>query len=169
MKAILDTSFRMEFVYGPDGQALRLSGIDLQDRQARTRQMLRALAEPEAELADLEATDPDRCRILILPSGGGRREAGRLRRGDVASFAATGSEILVAPLLAVERGHNIVISGGKAAIGTVYLRVDRHRDLNVGGPDGFPHDVRQHPSRRRVNLYAVKVPPRSTQSWLPRR
>lgn len=178
VKAILDTSFRMEFVYGPDGQALRLSGINLQDRQARIRQMLRALAEPEAELvgatskladelADLAATDPDRCRILILtgsyaeahdaadylnsmpewsgrvttlisddadyddawvtlPGGGGRREAGRLRRGDIASFARTGSEILVAPLLAVERGHNIVIPGGKAAIGTVYFLARPH-------------------------------------------
>jgi pPIWI RE three-gene island domain Z len=178
VKAILDTSFRMEFVYGPDGQALRLSGIDLQDRQARIRQMLRALAEPEAELAgatskladeltDLAATDPDRRRILILtgsyaeardaadylnglpewagrvttlisddadyddawvtlPGGGGRHEAGRLRRGDVASFAGTGSEILVAPLLAVERGHNIVIPGGKAAIGTVYFLARPH-------------------------------------------
>jgi hypothetical protein len=178
VKAILDTSFRMEFVYGPDGQALRLSGIDLQDRQARIRQMLRALAEPEAELAgatskladelaDLAATDPDRSRILILtgsyaeahdaadylnglpewagrvttlisddadyddawvtlPGGRGRHEAGRLRRGDVASFAATGSEILVAPLLAVERGHNIVVSGGKAAIGTVYFLARPH-------------------------------------------
>ena len=178
VKAILDTSFRTEFVYGPDGQALRLSGIDLQDRQARIRQMLRALAEPEAELAgatskladelaDLAATDPDRCRILILTGsyaeahdaadylnglpewvgrvttlisddadyddawvtlsgGGGRHEAGRLRRGDVASFAATGGEILVAPLLAVERGHNIVVSGGKAAIGTVYFLARPH-------------------------------------------
>jgi len=176
VKAILDTSFRTEFVYGLDGQALRLSGIDLQDRQARIRQMLRALAEPEAELAgatskladelaDLAATDPDRCRILILTGSyaeahdaadylnglpewvgrvttllsddadyddawvtlpGGRHEAGRLRRGDVASFAATGSEILVAPLLAVERGHNIVIPGGKAAIGTVYFLARPH-------------------------------------------
>jgi len=178
VKAILDTSFRMEFVYGPDGQALRLSGIDLQDRQARIRQMLRALAEPEAELAgatskladelaDLAADDPDRCRILILtgsyaeardaadylnglpewsgrvttlisddadyddawvtlPGGRGRHEAGRLRRGDVASFAATGSQILVAPLLAVERGHNIVVFGGKAAIGTVYFLARPH-------------------------------------------
>ena len=119
------------------------------------------------ELADLAATDPDRCRILILtgsyaeaqrrgrlperparvgraghrahlrrrrlrrrlghpPRRRGQARAGRLRRGDVASFAATGSEILVAPLLAVERGHNIVIPGGKAAIGTVYFLARPH-------------------------------------------
>ena len=56
----------------------------------------------------------------------GDKAAGRLRRGDVASFAATTSEILVAPLLAVERGHNIVLPGGKAAIGTVYFLARPH-------------------------------------------
>ncbi|WP_329584610.1 signal recognition particle [Kitasatospora sp. NBC_01250] len=49
-----------------------------------------------------------------------------LRRGDVASFAKTGGEILVAPLLAVERGHNIVVPGGKAAIGSVYFLARPH-------------------------------------------
>jgi hypothetical protein len=49
-----------------------------------------------------------------------------LRRGDVATFAKTGGEILVAPLLAVERGHNIVIPGGKAAIGSVYFLARPH-------------------------------------------
>lgn len=52
--------------------------------------------------------------------------AATLRRGDVASFAKTGGEILVAPLLAVERGHNIVIPGGKAAIGSVYFLARPH-------------------------------------------
>jgi hypothetical protein len=49
-----------------------------------------------------------------------------LRRGDVASFARAGGEVLVAPLLAVERGHNIVLPGGKAAIGSVYFLARPH-------------------------------------------
>jgi hypothetical protein len=49
-----------------------------------------------------------------------------LRRGDVASFARAGGELLVAPLLAVERGHNIVLPGGKAAIGSVYFLARPH-------------------------------------------
>ena len=49
-----------------------------------------------------------------------------LRRGDVATFPSAGGEILVAPLLAVERGHNIVVSGGKAAIGSVYFLARPH-------------------------------------------
>jgi hypothetical protein len=49
-----------------------------------------------------------------------------LRRGDVRSFPKAGGEILVAPLLAVERGHNIVLPGGKAAIGTAYFLARPH-------------------------------------------
>ncbi|ATL67371.1 pPIWI_RE_Z domain-containing protein [Nocardia terpenica] len=52
--------------------------------------------------------------------------AAALRRGDIASFAHTNGEILVAPLLAVERGHNIVVPGGKAAIGSVYFLARPH-------------------------------------------
>ncbi|MEU6559114.1 hypothetical protein [Nocardia nova] len=53
----------------------------------------------------------------------GTGDTHRLRRGDVAKFTG---EVLVAPLLAVERGHNIVLPGGKAAIGTVYFLARPH-------------------------------------------
>ncbi|GAB3724545.1 hypothetical protein GCM10027590_28120 [Nocardiopsis nanhaiensis] len=50
-----------------------------------------------------------------------------LRRGDVTGFASSGQgHVLVAPLLAVERGHNIVLPGGKAAIGSVYFLARPH-------------------------------------------
>ncbi|WP_060904736.1 pPIWI_RE_Z domain-containing protein [Streptomyces scabiei] len=49
-----------------------------------------------------------------------------LPRGDVKSFPSVGGDLLVAPLLAVERGHNIVLRGGKAAIGTVYFLARPH-------------------------------------------
>ncbi|AZK96491.1 MULTISPECIES: pPIWI_RE_Z domain-containing protein [Streptomyces] len=43
-----------------------------------------------------------------------------VRRGDLASFAEDPeAQLLVAPLLAVERGHNILNKQGKAAFGTV--------------------------------------------------
>ncbi|WP_194292653.1 pPIWI_RE_Z domain-containing protein [Streptomyces katsurahamanus] len=45
-----------------------------------------------------------------------------LRRGDVETLANTGAEILVAPLLAVERGHNILdLNREHAAIGSIYF------------------------------------------------
>ncbi|QCD59336.1 signal recognition particle [Streptomyces hawaiiensis] len=49
-----------------------------------------------------------------------------LTRGDVKSFPTVGGDLLVAPLLAVERGHNIVLPGGKAAIGSVYFLARPH-------------------------------------------
>jgi len=172
VNAILQTSFRKEFLYSPDGYPLRLSGAGVQDRPLALRQMLRQLAEPDRslvgsvsklaeELADIP--DPDRRRVLLLvgsyaeareaadylggvPEWAGRvaalvsddadlddawaalpgGQSARLRRGDVATLATTSSEILVAPLLAVERGHNIVLPDGKAAIGTAYFLVRPH-------------------------------------------
>ncbi|CAM5305285.1 hypothetical protein [Streptomyces avidinii] len=50
-----------------------------------------------------------------------------LRRGDLARFADDpAAEVLVAPLLAVERGHNILNSHAKAAFGTVLFMVRPH-------------------------------------------
>ncbi len=178
VKAILGTTFRKEFLYGPDGQPLRLSGTGTHARPEVLRQMLRQLAEPDRTLAgsasrlareldDVAREDPERRRALILtgsyaearaaadylnripewkgkvtalisddadfddawtalPAQADSQTANQLRRGDVSSFARTGNEILVAPLLAVERGHNIVLPGGKAAIGTVYFLARPH-------------------------------------------
>lgn len=107
----------------------------------------------DSELADID--DPDRRRILLLVGSYAEAKhaarhldsipewSGRvtqlvsddtdldnswmvLRRGELTKFPDTGSEILVAPLLAVERGHNIVLPGGKAAIGSVYFLARPH-------------------------------------------
>ncbi|MEV1091611.1 signal recognition particle [Streptomyces microflavus] len=55
-----------------------------------------------------------------------------LRRGDVATFAETGAKILFAPLLSVERGHNILNSVSQAAIGSVFF---------LARPHPRPHDI----------------------------
>lgn len=49
-----------------------------------------------------------------------------LRRGELTKFPFIGGQLLIAPLLAVERGHNIVVPGGKAAIGSVYFLARPH-------------------------------------------
>ncbi len=49
-----------------------------------------------------------------------------LQRGQVGRFAQTDAWILVAPLLAVERGHNILNEERKAAIGAAYFWVRPH-------------------------------------------
>jgi len=50
----------------------------------------------------------------------------RLQRGLVDRFAHTGAWLLIAPLLAVERGHNILNEDKKAAIGAVYFLIRPH-------------------------------------------
>ena len=174
--AVLQTSFRKEFLYWPEvspPKALRLSGADPAERPRVLAQMLYQLAVPDRSLAGArsmldhqleEIEDPERRRILLLvgsyaearhaaeylnaiPEWTGRvtmliaddadlddawktlpanPSLRALRRGDVATFPQTGGEVLVAPLLAVERGHNIVLPGGKAAIGAVYFLARPH-------------------------------------------
>ena len=50
-------------------------------------------------------------------------DEGYMARGLVARFGESAASILVAPLGAIERGHNILISDGKAAIGSVFFMV----------------------------------------------
>lgn len=52
--------------------------------------------------------------------------AAGLRRSDVHTLAATPAWILVAPLLAVERGHNILNDIKQAAIGAAYFLIRPH-------------------------------------------
>jgi len=55
-----------------------------------------------------------------------RGNGGHLQRGIVDQFYKTGTWLLIAPLLAVERGHNILNEEKKAAIGAVYFLVRPH-------------------------------------------
>ncbi|MEU0691789.1 hypothetical protein [Streptomyces uncialis] len=55
-----------------------------------------------------------------------------LRRGDVEHLRDLDADILVAPLLAVERGHNILNEDDEAAIGTVYF---------LARPNPHPEDL----------------------------
>lgn len=49
-----------------------------------------------------------------------------IRRGDVHRLGTTEATILVAPLLAIERGHNILNEEGRAAVGAAYFLVRPH-------------------------------------------
>ncbi|MEV8389811.1 MULTISPECIES: hypothetical protein [unclassified Streptomyces] len=101
-----------------------------------------------------------------------------LRRGDVETLATTRAEILVAPLLAVERGHNILdLSREHAAIGSIYflarpnprpddlsLAVHAINDWIVRAIDGgtFDHWVRGEQS---LGLGARKVRDLARSQW----
>ncbi|WP_432277657.1 hypothetical protein [Kitasatospora brasiliensis] len=74
---------------------------------------------------------PDDADLALALHGTGLvtegEESAVLRRGDLSLFADDPeAEVLVAPLLAVERGHNILNSQGKAAFGTTLFLVRPH-------------------------------------------
>jgi hypothetical protein len=55
-----------------------------------------------------------------------RLESGALPRGVVTSFAQTNAWLLIAPLMAIERGHNILNDQNQSAIGAAYFLVRPH-------------------------------------------
>ncbi|MFE5665154.1 hypothetical protein ACFQ7W_14625 [Streptomyces niveus] len=111
-------------------------------------------------------------------SDGDEHHAPVLRRGDVETLATTRAEILVAPLLAVERGHNILdLKREHAAIGSIYflarpnprpddisLAVHAINDWIVRAMDGGAFDdwVRGEPS---LGLGARKVRDLARSQW----
>ena len=63
---------------------------------------------------------------------------GTIRRGEISKFAAMPDSILIAPAMAIERGHNIVDETGHSALGAVFFMV---RPMSV------PHDVQEKGSK----------------------
>ena len=122
-----------------DGRPSRLEHELLELPESRRRILLLVGSyEETAVVADALHTLNERWRGCVLrlvadddetsdvdPSGDDLH-AGILRRGDVDNLAETGADVLVAPLLAVERGHNILNDANQAAIGTVYFLIRPH-------------------------------------------
>ena len=95
------------------------AAADLLQAMPRWRGRVQVLA---ADDADLDHAAPDDASSSAAIS-----QAAALRRGDLASFADDpDAELLVAPLLAVERGHNILNKQRKAAFGTVIFLARPH-------------------------------------------
>jgi hypothetical protein len=122
-----------------DGRPSRLDYELLELPQSRQRILLLVGSyEETAVVADALHTMNERWRGHVLrlvadddetsdlEPGGDDLHAGILRRGDVDNLAETGADVLVAPLLAVERGHNILNDANQAAIGTVYFLIRPH-------------------------------------------
>lgn len=113
--------------------------LELDELDADRRRILLltgSYAEAEAAFAYLDSLPRWKGKTLRLVADDTEGDStwGTLRRGDVAAFPERDAEILVAPMLAVERGHNIVVDGGRAAFGTVYFLARPHDppdDINL--------------------------------------
>lgn len=121
---------------GPSGDALSRFEEE-RDRLESGRQRIMVLvgsyAEAEAVRLSIVRNRPDWDGAVINlvrddddPSAQWTSGNGTLQRGQVSRFAETDAWILVAPLLAVERGHNILNEDKQAAIGAAYFWVRPH-------------------------------------------
>lgn len=95
---------------------------------------------------------------------------GIIRRGEVSRFASMQADILIAPAMAIERGHNIVDETGHSALGAVFFMV---RPMSV------PDDIQEKGSKlngymeahcqRRENesiwAYNVRMRQEATKRW----
>lgn len=120
---------------------------DLLEVMPRWRGRVKVLA---ADDADLDHAAPGDANGADSSS-----RAAALRRGDLATFAEDpDAELLIAPLLAVERGHNILNKQRKAAFGTVLFLARPHPqpdDLSLAVfavNDWVTRLIRDHPGVR---------------------
>ncbi|MER7928059.1 hypothetical protein ABTY96_33790 [Streptomyces sp. NPDC096057] len=95
----------------------RIVADTLHNLNMRWKGRVRRLVSDDAEIED-DDQDGDGNHALVL------------RRGDVEHLKDCDADILVAPLLAIERGHNILNDNDEAALGTVYFlaRPNPHPD-----------------------------------------
>lgn len=77
------------------------------------------------------------CR-MISDAVNSADETGIIRRGEVSKFADRPEKILIAPAMAIERGHNIVDETGHSALGSVFFLVR---------PMAVPDDIQQAVSK----------------------
>ncbi|MFJ2033742.1 hypothetical protein [Streptosporangium sp. NPDC087985] len=149
----------------PLEQELALIGDD--DRR-RALLLVGSYREANAAADALQETERWRGRVRVLvaddadleqavrgggPGSDGRIHAAAVRRGDLASFADDpDAELLVAPLMAIERGHNILNAQRTAAFGTVLFLARPHPrpdDLSLAifaVNDWVARFVRDHPN-----------------------
>lgn len=115
----------LELAEIPDPERRRaLLLVGSYDEAHRAADILDAIPEWTGRVCRLVSDDADLDHLWQLPAAAGKGKI--LRRGDVSTFGDTGAQLLVAPLLAVERGHNILNGVGQAAIGSAYFLVRPH-------------------------------------------
>lgn len=120
-ESMLDTELKE--IDDPDRRRILLL-VGSYDEARRAAEYLNQIPEWNGRVTRLVSDDADSDTSWVrLPENAAART---LPRGDVKAFPSVGGDVLVAPLLAVERGHNIVLRGGKAAIGTVYFLARPH-------------------------------------------
>ena len=148
-------------------RALVLTG-SYEETEHVFREICRVRPDWQNEVRFLQADkDGDKGEKQVLWYG----QDGGLRRGVVDTFATTGAKVLVAPLLAVGRGRNILNSEGYAAIGAAYLLVRPHPrpnelDYALHSIDRWAVDELQKPVEGSLEQAAKDKRRRAFQRWI---
>ena len=90
------------------------------------------------EIALRKISCPARTCRMISDASSTSDTQGTIRRGEVSRFAQMQEEILIAPAMAIERGHNIVDEYGHSALCAVFFMVR---------PMAVPEDIQQKGSK----------------------
>ena len=90
------------------------------------------------ETALRKANCPARICRMVSDAISIQNDQGTVRRGEVGRFAKMDEEILIAPAMAIERGHNIVDEYGHSALCAVFFMVR---------PMAVPDDIQQKGSK----------------------
>lgn len=90
------------------------------------------------EAALRKANCPARVCRMVSDAISIQNDQGTVRRGEVSRFAKMSEEILIAPAMAIERGHNIVDEYGHSALCAVFFMVR---------PMAVPDDIQQKGSK----------------------
>lgn len=109
------------------------------------------------------------CRMVSDAINVENRE-GTIRRGEVSKFVAMPDHILIAPAMAIERGHNIVDETGHSALGAVFFMV---RPMSV--PDnvqekgsklnGYIESHCKREPRESIFDYNARIRKLATKQW----
>ena len=96
---------------------------------------------------------------------------GTVRRGEVSRFAKMSEEILIAPAMAIERGHNIVDEYGHSALGSVFFMVRPMAvpdDIQQKGSklNGFVESHCKQAPNESLFAYNMRIRQFATQQWI---
>ena len=122
------------------------------------------------ELALRKINCPARVCRMISDAVSSENIQGTVRRGEVSRFAKMSEEILIAPAMAIERGHNIVDEYGHSALCAVFFMVRPMPvpdDIQQKGSklNGFVESHCRRASHESLFAYNVRIRQFAAQQW----
>lgn len=122
------------------------------------------------ELALRKINCPARVCRMISDAVSSENIQGTVRRGEVTRFAKMSEEILIAPAMAIERGHNIVDEYGHSALCAVFFMVRPMAvpdDIQQKGSklNGFVESHCRRASHESLFAYNVRIRQFAAQQW----